>query len=305
LTLRFGFREAIAIPVSAVGGDNVARASEHMPWYTGPYMLEHLERIPARDTSARGAFRFPVQTVLRDGVDFRGLAGTVASGCISVGDRVTDVLSGQSAHVLRIATMGRDLEIAKQGQAVALQLDTDIDVARGAILSAADKVPTVASHLDARVVWLWETPFDAGNGYFLRTSTDLAPISTIEIKSLLDLETLAVQPSDKCGVNDIANVSITLGRPVAVDIFAENQGTGIFLIVDALTGATVAGGVVTTAIRGEADGKSAFKLTRELLERGLCRDLGESEEDRREFQRRANETALLLHAAGIAVKIEI
>lgn len=305
LTLRFGFREAIAIPVSAVGGDNVARKSEHMPWYTGPHLLEHLERIPSRDTSARGAFRFPVQTVLRDGVDFRGLAGTVASGCISVGDRVTDVLSGQSANVLRIATMDRDLEIAKQGQAVALQLDTDIDVARGAILSATDNKPTVAAHLDARIVWLWDTPFDPGNGYFLRTSTDLSPISSIEIKSLLDLETLAAQPSDKCGVNDIAMAAITLGRPVAVDPFSENQGTGIFLIVDALTGASVAGGVITTATRGESDSASAFRLSRELLERGLCRDLGDSEADRREFQRRANETALLLHAAGIAVKIDI
>ena len=190
LTLRFGFREAIAIPVSAVGGDNVARSSEHMPWYTGPHLLEHLERIPPRDITPRGPFRLPVQTVLRDGLDFRGLAGTVASGCICVGDRVTDALSGQSAHVLRIATMGRDLEIAKQGQAVALQLDTDIDVARGAVLSLADHPPTVATQIEARIVWLWETPFDPRAGYFLRTATDLAPISTISIKSLLDLETL-------------------------------------------------------------------------------------------------------------------
>ncbi|CAN1725008.1 sulfate adenylyltransferase subunit 1 [Hyphomicrobium sp. 1Nfss2.1] len=305
LTLRFGFREAIAIPVSAVGGDNVARMSEHMPWYTGPHLLEHLERIPSRDVTVRGAFRMPVQTVLRDGVDFRGLAGTVASGFISVGDRITDALSGQSAHVLRIATMGRDLEVAKQGQAVALQLDTDIDVARGAVLSAADKLPTVAAHIDARIVWLWETPFDPGNGYFLRTSTDLAPISTIAINSLLDLETLAVRPAEHCGVNDIANTTITLGRPVAVDAFADNQATGIFLIVDALTGASVAGGVITSASRGEADNATAFRLTRELLERGLCRDLSNSDDDRREFQRRANETALLLHAAGIPVKIEI
>jgi bifunctional enzyme CysN/CysC len=305
LTLRFGFRDAIAIPVSAVGGDNVARKSEHMPWYTGPHLLEHLERIPSRDTTPRGAFRMPVQTVLRDGLDFRGLAGTVASGCICLGDRVTDVLSGQSAHVLRIATMDRDLEVAKQGQAVALQLDTDIDVARGAVLSAADTPPTVAAQLEARVVWLWETPFDPTAGYFLRTATDLAPISTLSITSLLNLETLAVQSADKANVNDIANVAITLGRPVAVDAFAENQGTGAFLIIDAVSGASVAGGVITTAKAGDADDAAAFRLTRELLARGLCRDLGDSDEDRREFQRRASEAALLLHAAGIPVKIEL
>jgi bifunctional enzyme CysN/CysC len=305
LTLRFGFREAIAIPVSAVGGDNVARRSEHMPWYTGPQLLEHLERIPPRDIAPRGPFRLPVQTVLRDGLDFRGLAGTVASGCISVGDRVTDALSGQSAHVLRIATMGRDLELAKQGQAVALQLDTDIDVARGAILSLADHPPTVAAQLEARIVWLWETPFDPSAGYFLRTATDLAPISTITIKSLLDLETLIAEPSEKASVNDIAIASITLGRSVAVDTFADNQPTGAFLIVDALSGATVAGGVIASATAGNGASASAFKLTRELLERGLCRDLSDSDEDRREFQRRASEAALLLHAAGIPVKIEL
>ncbi|KAB2940521.1 MAG: 50S ribosome-binding GTPase [Hyphomicrobium sp.] len=305
LALRFGFREAIAIPVSAVGGDNVARKSEHMPWYAGPHLLEHLERIPSRDVTARGPFRMPVQTVLRDGLDFRGLAGTVSSGCICVGDRITDALSGQSAHVLRIATMDRDLEIAKQGQAVALQLDADIDVARGAVLSAADSLPTVAAQLEARIVWLWETPFDPNAGYFLRTATDLAPISTLSIRSLLDLETLAAQPSEKCAVNDIAIASITLGRPVAVDKFADNQPTGSFLIIDAVTGASVAGGVIARATAGDAANDSAFRLTRELLERGLCRDLGDSDDDRREFQRRASEAALLLHAAGIPVKIEL
>jgi bifunctional enzyme CysN/CysC len=306
LTLRFGFRDAITIPVSAVGGDNVARHSEHMPWYTGPHLLEHLERVPARDTTPSGPFRLAVQTVLRDGLDFRGLAGTVGSGRICVGDRVTDALSGKSAHVLRIATMGRDLEFAQQGQAVALQLDTDIDVARGAVLSTPDSQPTVATHVEARLVWLWETPFDPRAGYLLRTATDLAPISSIKIKSLLDLETLAAQPAEAASVNDIAIAGITLGRPVAVDAFADVPGTGTFLIVDATTGASVAGGVISGAANGGgAEAASTFRLTREMLEKGICRDLGRGEDDRREFQRRANEAALLLRAAGVDVKLEL
>jgi bifunctional enzyme CysN/CysC len=306
LTLRFGFREAIAIPVSAVGGDNVARRSDLMPWYTGPHLLEHLERLPARDTAPSGPFRMPVQMVLRDGLDFRGLAGTVSSGCVCVGDRITDALSGQSAHVLRIVTMGRDLEIARQGQAVALQLDADIDVARGAVLSAPDSQPTAATSIEARLVWLWETPFDPRAGYLIRTATDLAPISALTIKSLLDLETLATQPAQACAVNDIALAGIALGRPVAIDPFGANPATGCFLIVNAVTGASVAGGVVSAATAaGEASTASTFRLTREMLEKALCRDLGSSEDDRREFQRRAGEAALLLHAAGVAAKLEI
>jgi len=306
LTLRFGFRDAIAIPVSAVGGDNVARRSEHMPWYTGPHLLEHLERLPARDITPAGPFRLPVQFVLRDGLDFRGLAGTVSSGRVCVGDRVMDALSGKSAHVLRIATMGRDLEFAQQGQAVALQLDTDIDVARGAVLSCPQTQPAVASHIEGRLVWLWETPFDPRAGYLLRTATDLAPISSIKIKSLLDLETLAAKPAQGASVNDIALVGITLGRPVAVDAFAALPGTGAFLIVDATTGASVAGGGVSSAANGSAaDAASTFRLTREMLEKGICRDLGSGENDRHEFRRRANEAALLLRAAGVDVKLEL
>jgi bifunctional enzyme CysN/CysC len=306
LTLRFGFRDAIAIPVSAVGGDNVARGSEHMPWYSGPHLLEHLERIPSRDTTPSGAFRLPVQFVLRDGLDFRGLAGTVSSGRVCVGDRITDALSGKSAHVLRIATMGRDLEFAQQGQAVALQLDTDIDVARGAVLSCPQTPPMVASHVEVRFVWLWETPFDPRAGYLLRTATDLVPISSLQVKALLDLETLITQPADKVAVNDIALAGLSLGRPVAVDAFSDLPGTGAFLIVDATTGATVAGGVILSAKNGgAAEAASTFRLTRELLQNGICRDLGTGEDDRREFQRRANEAALLLRAAGVDVKLEL
>ncbi len=306
LTLRFGFREAIAIPVSSVTGDNVARRSDTMPWYTGPHLLEHLEEIPSRDTKATGPFRMPVQTVLRDGLDFRGLAGTVTSGCVSVGDRVTDVLSGQSAHVLRIATMDRDLEIASQGQAVALQLDTDIDVARGAVLSAQDAGPTVATHLEARLVWIWDTPFDPGANYLLRTATDQVPISSLSITALLDLETLSSEAAKTCTANDIALAEITLGRPAALDAFRDDADTGDFLIVDSVTGATVAGGVVTKAAEsGQASTVSTFRLTREYLKSGLCSDLGQSDADQAEFVRRAKEAAEILRAAGVLVKIEV
>lgn len=305
LCWKFAFWEAIAIPVSAVTGDNVARRSDSMNWYTGDFLLQHLEKLPSRGSASGGAFRFPVQTVLRDDQDFRGLAGTISSGSIKVGDPIVDALSGRSAKVERIATFTGDLQAAVAGQAVVIQLDTDIDVARGAVLATPDLRPVAAHIAEGRLVWMSEQPYDPRTSYFLRSATDLVPVSKLDVKALLDLETLSSRPSQTCGVNDIAIARITLGRAAALDMFSEISTTGSFLIVDALTGATVAAGVVSTlSAKAEKQDGTQFVLTRELLSRGLNRDLGMSSRDREEFMRRANEVALLLRAAGVSVTIE-
>lgn len=303
---RFGFWEATVIPTAAVSGDNVARRSEHMPWYEGPTLLEHLEASPSRVTEPTGPFRFPVQTVLRDSRnDFRGLAGTISGGSVRVGETVVDALSKRSAKVLRIATMDGDLEQASQGQAVAIQLDTDIDVARGSVLSKADLRPLVARVLEARLVWLSETPYDPRGSYLVRTATDLTPVSSLKIRSLLNLETLEERPSTSCSTNDIAIGDIALARPAAIDTFTDAPETGSFMLVDAITGASIAGGVVTAAREEAAAGdETTFVLTRAMLERGLNSDLAERPEVEAEFRRRANEVALILRSAGINVEIE-
>jgi bifunctional enzyme CysN/CysC len=276
-----------------------------MPWYKGPHLLEHLEKSPSRGTASSGPLRFPVQTVLRDGQDFRGLAGTVCSGSVSVGDSVTDALSGRNAKVVRIATMDGDLNSATSGQAIALQLDIDIDVSRGAVLSSSEMRPVAAQTVEARLVWLSEAPYDPRAGYLLRTVTDLVPISHLEIKALLDLETMSSHPSTHCDVNDIAVAKISLGRPAAIDVFTDISETGTLMIVDAVTGASIAGGVATAVnAKGDVSTDGHFLLTREVLAKGLCRDLSLSSTDREEFMRRANEAAILLRAAGVSVAIE-
>ncbi len=306
LSWKFGFWEAIAIPVAAVSGDNVAARSTKMPWYKGPTLLQHLEELPSRGTEATGPFRFPVQTVLRDvRNDFRALAGTVSSGSIRVGETITDALSRKSARVKRIATMDRDLEEAHQGQAVAIELDIDLDIARGAVISRADAKPIVARSLETRLVWLNETAYDPRGAYLLRTATDLIPVSSLEIRALLDLETLATSPASACNVNDIAIAHIALGRGAAVDTFADAPETGSFMLVDAITGASIAGGIVTdVSAEAQKAGENVFLLTRAILERGLCADIKDKPDAEPEIRRRANEVALILRAAGVAVEIE-
>ncbi len=298
----FAFETAIAVPVSAKLGDNVARRSAHAPWYDGPVLLDELARVPGRGTSSDGAFRLAVQIVIRGGQDFRGLAGTVSSGQVRVGDTIQDALSGREARVRRIATMDRDLDRASAGQAVVLQLDSDIDVARGAVLATPEARPAAAREIDARLVWLSDLGLEAANGLLLRTATDLIPVAALKVRALLDLETLAENPAATCTTNDIVVADIALGRAAALDIFGAFKETGSFVLVDALTGATLAGGIVK-AVRQtttETDA-SAFRLTTDMLARGVCAGL---EPDAPEFRRRAEEVAIILRAAGVTVEID-
>jgi len=306
LAERFGFRDAVAIPVSAVFGDNIAARSASMPWYQGPLLLDHLQQVPSRQTRSDGDFRFPVQMVVRAGQDFRGLAGTVASGDIEIGSEVVDAVSGRRARVKRIVTMGRDLERAGAGQAVVLQLDADIDVSRGAVLASPEHIPAVVRSLNARLVWLSDEPFSPTRGYLLRTATDLVPVSSIGIGAHLDLATLTERPASTCTANDIAAARVELGRRAVVEPFSQQRETGSFMLIDAVTGASVAGGVVTalhgqTGKRPQEDG---FQLTRSLLKQGIGADLGHDAASEAELHRRANEVAILLRGAGVAVQME-
>ncbi len=304
LATRLGFDDAIAVPISAIHGDNVTRRSGRMPWYDGPILLEHLEVIPARPTRGDEPFRFPVQLVVRDGQDFRGLAGTVTSGAVKLGDVVRDGQGGRQSQVARIVTMGRDLEVAKAGQAVVIQLAADVDVSRGAVLSMPGHEPALASRFEGRIVWLSDAPFDADRGYLLRTATDLVPLNGLEVRALVDLETFSEQPAPWLRSNDIAVVGLSVARPVALDRFEALPRTGSFIIVDAITGGTVAGGVVDRVVsEGAKAARTDFKLTRALLKAGLCADLRDEPGSERELQRRAHEVALILAAAGVSIDL--
>jgi len=247
-----------------------------------------------------------VQLVLRAGQDFRGLAGTVTSGAIKVGDEVIEPVGGRRARVSRIATMGRELESAGRGQAVVLQLDADIDIARGAILASPGLEPPVTQRIDARLVWLSDEPFNPDRSYVLRTGTDLVPVASLGIRAHLDLEELAERPASTCAANDIAVARIDLSRRAAVDLYADQPDSGSFMLIDPITGASVAGGVVTATHTQETEARrrSAFRLTRELLARGIGADLPASAAADPELRRRANEVAILLREAGVAVEIE-
>ena len=244
-----GFTTVTPVPLSARYGDNVSARSENTPWYSGPTLLEHLEAVDVDGSPEERPFRFPVQYVNRPNLDFRGFAGTVASGSIAAGDEVVVAKSGQKSRVRRIVTAGGDLKRAVEGQAVTLLLEDEVEVSRGNILVAPDARPDVADQFAATLVWFDEQALLPGRSYIVRTATDQASGTVTELKHRLDINSLAHQPAKSLAMNEVGEVKIALQTPIAFDSFAANRTTGAFILIDRMTNATAGAGMILHPLR--------------------------------------------------------
>lgn len=244
-----GFSTIQAIPMSARFGDNVTERSVNMPWYNGPTLLEHLETVPVHHEEVEKPFRMPVQLVLRPNLDFRGFAGEIASGHVSVGDRVTVARSGQSSRVKSIVTYGGDKSTAEAGEAITLVLEDQIEVSRGNMLVDPDTRPVVADQFQAHVIWFDAQPMFPGRSYIVRTETDSISSSITELKYKVDINNFAHQPAKILEMNDVGVCNFSTQMPIAFDTYSDNRVTGNFVIIDRMTNATVGAGMIDFALR--------------------------------------------------------
>jgi len=248
-----GFKTLAAIPMSARFGDNVIEGSARTPWYTGPSVLELLETIDVEADIAVKPFRMPVQWVNRPNLDFRGYAGTIASGTIKPGDRVTVAASGRSTTVARIVTMDGDLDRATVGSAVTLTLAEQIDISRGDVLTVAGAPVAVTDKFDAQIVWLSEHRLFTGRSYIFKLGTRSVSGTIARIHHRVDINSFEHKPAETLDVNDVASVGIALIAPVAMERFTDDHDLGGFIIIDRLTNATVGVGMVTTAVQASTN----------------------------------------------------
>jgi sulfate adenylyltransferase large subunit len=236
---------AYFVPISALAGDNVVTRSKNMPWFQGPSLLEHLETVPVGGSAHNSAFRFPVQRVVRPNPEFRGYAGTVASGHIRTGDPVTLFPSGRKSAIASISTFDGDVDYAETGQAVTLTLEDDLDVTRGDMLATRDEPPQVSNSIEATLVWLSDVPAELNKRYRLKHTTRQESAELKEIAYRLNINTLEREPAETLEMNAIAVVHIETARPLSFDSYAGNRLTGSFILIDPVTNATVAGGMIT------------------------------------------------------------
>ncbi|WAX94632.1 sulfate adenylyltransferase subunit CysN [Aminobacter sp. NyZ550] len=244
-----GFRSIVPIPMSARFGDNVTRRSDKMGWYSGPTLIEHLETVVVEEEATDRPFRFPVQYVNRPNLDFRGFAGTIASGSISQGDEIVVAKSGKPSTVKRIVAHGGDLRSAVAGQAITLVLEDEVEVSRGNLLVSPDARPDVADQFAANVVWFDEQALLPGRSYILRTETDQASATVTELKYRINVNDFAHEAAKSLEMNEVGVCNISTQSPIAFDSFAENRTTGAFILIDRISNATVGAGMILHPLR--------------------------------------------------------
>ncbi|MBA4762019.1 sulfate adenylyltransferase subunit CysN [Sphingomonas sp.] len=259
-----GISAFTAIPISGFKGDNITGASGNTPWYTGPALIEHLETVPVGGEGDARPFRMPVQWVNRPNLDFRGFAGTIASGSVKPGDAVRILPSGRTSNVARIVTYDGDLAEAGREQSVTLTLADEVDCSRGDVIVAADAPPEVADQFQATIVWMDQEELLPGRAYWLKLGTQTVSATVQPPRHVICVNTMAELSAKTLSLNDIGVAEVYTDRPIVFESYADSHDLGGFILIDKLTNATVAAGMLNFSLRRAQNVHwQALEITRE------------------------------------------
>ena len=244
-----GVAHVQAIPLSALEGDNLVRASSRMAWYEGPALLPYLECVDVTAPADTAAFRLAVQWVNRPSQDFRGFAGRVASGTVRPGDAIRVVPAGTTSTVKAIVAHDGTRASASRGESTLLTLEDEIDVSRGDVMAAESDAPAAADQFEARLLWMHEHALIPGRPYLLKIHAKEVSATVTSIRHRLDVTTGAHLSAKTLGLNEIGTVHLSLSHPVAFEPYGVNRALGGFILIDAMTFETVGAGMIGFALR--------------------------------------------------------
>ena len=250
-----GISDWIAIPVSGLGGDNIGQRSERTSWYSGPTLLEQLDSVPLdANADAQKPFRMPVQWVNRPNHGFRGFAGQIASGTVVRSQDIRVLPSGRTTRIERIVTADGDIDEAVAGQSVTLTFTNEVDCSRGDVIASANAPPEVADQFEATIVWMDEQEMIPGRGYWLKLGTQMVTATVQHPKYEINVNTLEHLAAPTLHLNSIGVATVATDREITFEPYAvpggsPNRALGGFILIDKLTNATVAAGMLHFALR--------------------------------------------------------
>ncbi|MBO6141903.1 MAG: GTP-binding protein [Lachnospira sp.] len=262
LTKELDLQNVTMIPVSATEGDNVTVKSPNMPWYNGQALLSYLEQVDITAAAKEQGFYMPVQRVCRPNHEFRGFQGQIEAGNIHVGDAITTLPSNEQAHVKSIHVGDKNVDAAQEGQPVTIQLDREVDVSRGCVLSVDSGIKTAAA-VTATILWMDDDALENGKNFFIKLGTKMIPGLVTKIVSLIDVNTGEKKEVSSLHKNEIAVCEIAFADRIVADTFAAHKTLGELILIDRVTNMTSACGVVTE-LHADEDGLEEKKVNKKL-----------------------------------------
>jgi bifunctional enzyme CysN/CysC len=239
-----------SIPISGFKGDNITAHSENMPWYAGATLMDHLDSVELNISDDQNhSFRMPVQWVNRPNLDFRGFSGLIVSGSVKRGDEIRILPSGKTSSISRIITMDADLDHAVAGQSVTLCLNDEIDCSRGDVICAAENPAEAANQFETTLVWMGDEGLIPGRGYWLKTGTQLVSATVQEPKYQININNMERQATKTLQLNSIGVAEIATDKPITFESYADNHAMGSFILIDKISNATVAAGMLHFSLR--------------------------------------------------------
>ncbi|QNN65783.1 sulfate adenylyltransferase subunit CysN [Sphingomonas rhizophila] len=246
-----GIEDVTAIPISGFKGDNITSApSVSTPWYGGPSLIDHLETVDVSSShDVVRPFRMPVQWVNRPNLDFRGFAGLIAAGSVKPGDQVRILPSGKTSSVTSLVKMDGDQDEAAAGESTTICLADEIDCSRGDVIAAADDAPQSSDQFEATLVWMADEALHVGRAYWLKLATQTVSVTVHQPKYEINVNTLEHLAAKTLELNAIGVAEITTDRPIVFEAYADNRTLGGFILIDKITNATVAAGMIHFSLR--------------------------------------------------------
>jgi bifunctional enzyme CysN/CysC len=250
-----GIESFTALPISGFKGDNITTLSDKTPWYKAPQyagitLVEHLETVEVLSSvDADKPFRLPVQWVNRPNLDFRGFSGLIATGSVRAGDKIRVLPSGKTSTITRVVTYDGDLEEAVAGQSVTVCFADEIDCSRGSVISVADNPPQTADQFEATFVWMADEAMVPGRAYWLKVGTQMVSATVQEPKYEVNVNTMEKLAAKTLELNSIGVAELTTDKQIVFEAYADNRTLGGFILIDKMTNATVAAGMIHFSLR--------------------------------------------------------
>ena len=245
-----GISDFTPMPISGFKGDNITEISANTPWYTGLPLMAHLETVALdNDADQKKPLRMAVQWVNRPNLDFRGFSGQIATGTVHPGDAIRVLPSGKTTTIKKIVTLDGELQEAVAGQSVTLCFDDEIDCSRGDVIAAADNPPEVADQFESTIVWMADDALIPGRSYWLKLGTQMVSATVQAPKYTVNVNSMEHMAAKTLELNAIGVAEISTDKPIVFAPYADNHALGGFILIDKISNATVAAGMLHFSLR--------------------------------------------------------